>query len=169
MRAADLARVARLEVELFGRGAWSRASLAEELAGPSRWYLVASELSTPPAGPTVPEPVGPVVTASCAPIAGVVVGYAGLWFDGVDAQVLTLAVAAERQGRGIGRRLLTALVDHARELAADRVLLEVRVDNEPALRLYESMGFRTIGRRRGYYQPENVDAWTMTLDLAGAG
>jgi ribosomal-protein-alanine N-acetyltransferase len=61
--------------------------------------------------------------------------------------------------------LLDALVDHARSRRADAVLLEVRVDNGPALALYERSGFVRMGRRRGYYQPENVDAWTMRLDL----
>ncbi len=55
----------------------------------------------------------------------------------------------------------------ARELGAQRVLLEVRVDNDPAIHLYESSGFRRLGRRRGYYQPGNVDAWTMLLVLEG--
>ena len=141
----DLPAVERLERELFGPAAWSPAMLAEELHGPERTYLAAVE-RTPPGGTTL-------------------VGYAGLWFDGADAQVMTIGVAATRQGRGIGGRLLAALIDRARHLHADSVLLEVRVDNEPALALYRRFGFVTLGRRRGYYQPENADAWTMRLDL----
>ena len=64
--------------------------------------------------------------------------------------------------------LLTALVGHAREVGAAEVLLEVRVDNAPAIHLYESSGFRMLGRRRAYYQPGNIDAWTMRLPLEGA-
>ncbi len=144
----DLPVLTRLERELFGPGAWSTAMLTEELTGPDRWYVAAVERS----------PLG----------AATVVGYAGLWFDGDDAQVMTIGVAAARQGRGVGGRLLGALVERARELGAASVLLEVRVDNEPALALYRRFGFVTLGRRRGYYQPENADAWTMRLDLRAA-
>jgi len=131
-----------LEKQLFGAAAWSTDSLAQEVVGPGRWYVGAQ--------------YG----------AGPLVGYAGLWFDGVDAQVMTIGTAAAHQGTGVGRALLDALVARARELGAPSVLLEVRVDNEPALRLYEAVGFEKLGMRRGYYQPENKDAWTMRLDLA---
>lgn len=139
--AADLDVLERLERELFGAGAWSRAALAEELVGPGRWYV----------GATAPD--------------GTLIGYAGLWFDGYDAQVMTIGTDPAHQRRGVGRRLLVALVDRARELGAEAVLLEVRVDNAPAIALYTSLGFATMGRRRGYYQPEDVDAWTMRLAL----
>ncbi|CAM5782767.1 ribosomal protein S18-alanine N-acetyltransferase [Cellulomonas persica] len=131
-----------LEKELFGAAAWSTESLAQEVVGPGRWYVGAQY------------------------DAGPLVGYAGLWFDGLDAQVMTIGTAAAYQGRGVGRALLDALLDRARELGATSVLLEVRVDNEPALRLYQGVGFTRLGLRRGYYQPENKDAWTMRLDLA---
>jgi ribosomal-protein-alanine N-acetyltransferase len=143
----DLPRVAELERELFGASAWSPAMLAEELGGPGRHY-VAAVTSSGPAD---------------------LIGYAGLWFDGDDAQVMTIGVAGAHQGSGVGGQLMAALVDRARELGARSVLLEVRVDNEPALALYERFGFVRMGRRRGYYQPENADAWTMRLDLTDAG
>lgn len=139
---ADLDDLEAMEQALFGAGAWSRASLAEELDGPGRWYVGAEDAGT-----------------------GELVGYAGLWFDGWDAQVMTIGTRPDAQGRGVGRALLEALLGRARELRAGDVLLEVRVDNEPALRLYERAGFERFGRRRGYYQPENVDAWTMRLHL----
>lgn len=132
-----------LEKQLFGPGAWSRQGLADEIVGPGRWY-VGAELDRQ------------------------LVGYAGLWFDGHDAQVMTVGTAQAHQGRGIGRLLLDALVERARSLGAEVLLLEVRVDNEPALRLYAAAGFEQLGRRRGYYQPENVDAWTMRLPLQQA-
>lgn len=136
--AADLDALEVMERALFGAGAWSRAALAEELAGPGRWYVGAQDRAS-----------------------GELVGYAGLWFDGNDGQVMTIGTRPDAQGHGIGRLLVDALLDHARELGAGDLLLEVRVDNEPALRLYERAGFERFGRRKGYYQPENVDAWTM--------
>jgi len=143
LTAADLPALELLERELFGAGAWSAAMLAEELVGPGRWYVGVD-------------------------VDGILAGYAGLWFDGHDAQVMTIGTATAQQGRGLGGVMLDALVSRARELGAASVLLEVRVDNDPALRLYERGGFVRLGRRRGYYQPENKDAWTMRLDLAAA-
>jgi len=138
---ADLPALERMERELFGAGAWSRAMLAEELDGPGRWYVGVED-------------------------AGALVGYAGLWFDGDDAQVMTIGTDRAHQGRGLGRVMLDALVAQARTWRAASLLLEVRVDNEPALRLYRGAGFEQLGLRKGYYQPENVDAWTMRLPLA---
>lgn len=144
LTAADLPDLVVLEQQLFGAGAWSAAMLAEELDGPGRWY------------------VGAEVDGVADPR---LVGYAGLWFDGADAQIMTVGVALDEQGGGIGSHLMSALIGRARELGAGAVLLEVRVDNAPALALYDRFGFERMGRRRGYYQPENVDAWTMRLPL----
>ena len=63
--------------------------------------------------------------------------------------------------RGIGRRLLEALLDEAAQRGARQVLLEVAVDNAPAQKLYAQYGFEAVGIRRGYYQPSNTDALVM--------
>ncbi|PFG33974.1 ribosomal protein S18-alanine N-acetyltransferase [Sanguibacter antarcticus] len=151
LRAADLDRVAVLEVELFGRSAWSYGMLAEELGALGRWYITAE---------AVPEDrVG----------AGDVVGYAGLWFDGELSQIMTIGVSTASQGSGVGSRLLEALVVRSRELGAQGVLLEVAVTNGPAIAMYEKFGFERLGVRKRYYQPEDVDAYTMRLDLPHGG
>ena len=140
--ATDLDQLDRLERQLFDAAAWSRQSFAEEIEADGRWYLGAERAAD-----------------------GALIGYAGLWYDGYDAQVMTIAVDGAHQGHGLGRRLLTELVEHAREVGAGQVLLEVRVDNAPAIHLYESLGFVMLGRRRAYYQPGNIDAFTMRLPL----
>ncbi|MDT0166128.1 ribosomal protein S18-alanine N-acetyltransferase [Actinotalea sp. AC32] len=137
---ADLPRLVELERVLFGASAWTLGMLTEELDAPGRAY----------AG----------VDAD-----GVLVGYAGLWFDGDVAQVMTIGVDPVAQRRGIGTALLVWVVQTARDLGASSVLLEVRVDNDPAITLYERHGFEVLGRRRRYYQPEDVDAFTMRLAL----
>ncbi|MDQ1719074.1 MAG: [ribosomal protein S18]-alanine N-acetyltransferase, partial [Pseudonocardiales bacterium] len=58
-----------------------------------------------------------------------------------------------------------ALVAEARRRKAEEVLLEVRIDNEPARFLYEGEGFEVLGTRRGYYEQGRVDALTMRLAL----
>jgi len=68
-----------------------------------------------------------------------------------EAHVLNVCVRPDRQGRGLGRRILDRLLRLAREHAADTAFLEVRASNTVAQRLYESAGFNEIGLRRNYY------------------
>lgn len=139
MTGADIPAVAGLENALFGAEAWSPDILARELsaAADSTYYLVADD-------------------------DGVVAGYAGLLVPGGgQADVLTLGVAADRWGEGIGRALLDALLAEADRRRCTEVFLEVRVDNHRAQRLYQQNGFEPIGVRRGYYQPSGADAVVM--------
>ncbi len=142
MTTADMGAVLKLERELFGEEAWSRAMLAGELAQQpkSRHYLVADD-------------------------GGVVAGYAGLLAAGTQGDVLTLAVAGDRWGRGTGSALLAALLAEAARRGCTEVFLEVRTDNARAQQLYRRYGFTQIGIRRGYYQPSGTDALVMRKDI----
>ncbi|MGP7959793.1 ribosomal protein S18-alanine N-acetyltransferase [Sanguibacter sp. A247] len=142
---ADITRVAALEVELFGPSAWTMGMLTEELRGRGRWYIAAQ-----PDGEGVPAPL---------------VGYAGLWFDGDSCHLMTIGIDPRVAGRGLGGAMLDALIERAREIDAISLILEVAVDNERAIAMYASRGFETIGVRKRYYQPEDVDAYTMQLPL----
>lgn len=68
-----------------------------------------------------------------------------------ESHILNLCVRANGRGRGLGRALLSHLLEVAREHRADTALLEVRPTNRPALGLYLAMGFNEVGVRRGYY------------------
>lgn len=143
MRWWDIDTVLELEKDLFPEDAWSRGMFWSELAhsrGPeaTRRYVVAE------AGDRI-------------------VGYAGLAASGDLADVQTIAVARDHQGTGLGGRLLTDLLRAATTFECAEVMLECRVDNVSAQKLYERFGFEPIGFRRGYYQPGNVDALVMRL------
>lgn len=99
-----------------------------------------------------------------APETGEPVGYAVMWFRATGAQLGNLAVAPERRGRGIGRRLVRRALVAARDSDARHLILEVRESNEAALALYRSMGFRVLGRRRDYYRSPSEDAIVMGVD-----
>ncbi|MBK1783976.1 ribosomal protein S18-alanine N-acetyltransferase [Prauserella cavernicola] len=92
-------------------------------------------------------------------------GYAGLATMGTpgdwETAVHTIGVLPQRQGEGIGTALLEALLERADQLDAP-VFLEVRTDNDSAIRLYERHGFSRVGLRKRYYQPSGADAYTMT-------
>ncbi|MER8184005.1 ribosomal protein S18-alanine N-acetyltransferase [Kitasatospora sp. NPDC094015] len=144
MRWWDIEPVMALELRLFPEDAWSPAMYWSELAdahpGGTRHYTVATAAD------------------------GSVVGYAGLMAVGVEGDVQTIAVAPGHQGAGLGAVLLTDLVEESARRGCTELLLEVRVDNLRAQRLYERFGFQPVGVRRGYYQPANVDALVMRLD-----
>lgn len=91
------------------------------------------------------------------------IGYAGLATTGDQADIQTIAVARDHWGTGLGSTLLTELLTAASEFECAEVMLECRVDNVRAQKLYERFGFAPIGFRRGYYQPGNVDALVMRL------
>ncbi|MFV0254514.1 MAG: ribosomal protein S18-alanine N-acetyltransferase [Beutenbergiaceae bacterium] len=137
LTADDLDRVLALEGELFSADAWTRGMLTDELAAPGRRYLVAE-------------------------LAGDVVGYAGVLL-GPESHIMTIAVALSQQRRGIGRALMTGLMQAIREAGSDSVVLEVRADDEGPQHLYAEFGFVPLGIRRGYYR--GADALVMGVEI----
>jgi len=141
---ADLDGIMALEHASFPTDAWSAAMMREELASPHGWYVVVEE-------------------------AGRLIGYAGLRAvrGARDADIQTITISEAARGRGRGRALLTALLEEAGRREVHDVFLEVRADNPVAQALYASEGFIEVGRRPRYYQPDDVDAIVMQLDLRG--
>lgn len=93
------------------------------------------------------------------------IGYAGMWLVFDEAHVTNIAVHPKQRGRGWGERLLRHLMSVARAYGASAMTLEVRVSNAIALRLYEKLGFKITGRRKGYYQDNGEDAYVMWASL----
>jgi ribosomal-protein-alanine N-acetyltransferase len=183
MLPSDLEAVIALEHELFPEDAWSPEMFADEVSQPAetRLYLVAergpvgrgADAETGAAGLEILRPGGGLACQAAG-----LAGYAGMMFvpqvlrpsgrsirGGGSADVLTIAVAGDCWGQGIGSALLEALVGEARRRGCAEVFLEVREDNPRARGLYLRRGFTEIGVRRGYYQPANVDAIVMRKDL----
>lgn len=140
----DCARCAELEALLFaGDDPWPEVAFARELAAGHNRYVAAR-------------------------VEGTLVGYAGIARLGrvapFEYEIHTIGVDPAYQRHGIGRAMMTRLLD---EVGPDGVVyLEVRTDNEPALELYRSLGFETIGVRKRYYRASGADAYTMRRDPA---
>lgn len=100
-------------------------------------------------------------------VAGRVIGYAGIWVMVDEAHVTTFAVDPAWRRRGVGERLLIAVLDLAIERGAREATLEVRLSNLAARRLYEKYGFRPVGIRPRYYSDDNEDALIMTTEPLG--
>lgn len=100
-------------------------------------------------------------------VGGELVGYFLLMIAVDEAHLLTIGVAVKRQGLGFGARMLRQAMSVARRGGAGSLLLEVRPSNAKALALYENLGFRQIGRRKGYYPAEGgrEDALVLTRAL----
>ena len=96
---------------------------------------------------------------------GRVVGYICLWEVADELHVTNVAVHPEARRHGIGRSLLESVFERARASVARIVLLEVRPSNAEALALYESFGFRVVGRRQGYYYDTGEDALVMEATI----
>ena len=92
------------------------------------------------------------------------VGFAGLWIMVDDTHVTTFAVDPRWRRRGVGERMLLALLDLAVARRAREATLEVRLSNLPARKLYEKHGFRPVGIRVRYYSDNGEDALIMTTE-----
>ena len=93
-----------------------------------------------------------------------VVGFAGLWVMVDEAHVTTFAVDPRFRRRGVGERILLALLELSVERHAREATLEVRLSNLPARKLYEKYGFRPVGIRPRYYSDNGEDALIMTTE-----
>ncbi|WP_295625627.1 ribosomal protein S18-alanine N-acetyltransferase [uncultured Corynebacterium sp.] len=145
---------AALEAEIFaGDDPWPESAFASELANPANLYL------------------GLVEPGAGGPGSGDrVLAYGGLTRlgppDHPEYEIHTIAVDPVLRGRGLGRRLLEQLLAAA-DAAPGPVFLEVRTDNEPAIALYRSHGFDTVGIRKRYYRQSGADAYTMARPAPG--
>jgi ribosomal-protein-alanine N-acetyltransferase len=142
MTAGDLAVVLAIEQRSFPTP-WSRASFEKELG--TRWarLTVAEELH---------------VTG------GRLVGYTCTWRVVDEVELLNAAVHPACRGRGVGRALVSRVIDAASAEGVRTVTLEVRAGNQVARRLYADLGFRNVRVRRGYYGP-GQDAMVMERRL----
>lgn len=96
----------------------------------------------------------------------VIIGHAGFWLIAGEAHVVTIAVAPDERGRGLGQLLLLNLLTLVCNAAPSRVTLEVRAGNLAAQDLYLKHRFVTVGCRARYYRDTGEDAIVMEIDLA---
>ena len=140
MTADHLDEVAELERICFSTP-WSRNMLAEELDNALSAFLVALDES------------------------GKVVGYAGLQVVLDEGYITNVAVRPECRRQGIAGKLLQVFLDFAQGNHLAFLTLEVRASNYDDIALYGSRGFRSVGRRKNYYEHPKEDAIIMTKEF----
>lgn len=98
---------------------------------------------------------------------GRLIGYSLAEIQGEEAELVSIAVAPGERRQGVGEALLLATVRRLRRAGCATCRLSVRTTNTGAIRLYEKLGFRPVGRIRNYYA-DGADAIRMKKDLAPA-
>jgi ribosomal-protein-alanine N-acetyltransferase len=142
MNHSDLARVLEIEVDLFPVDAWSEDLFLGELAEAS----ISRDVSV-------------------AILDSEIVGYASFRYVGKQGDVNTVAVASDQQGKGIGTALMDWLESQAVLRNVREIFLEVRSDNEAAIKMYVTRGYERIDIRRNYYG-NTIDANIMRKRVA---
>lgn len=135
MQEEDVAAVAALEAQIFPMP-WSAGGFADTLPREDVLFLVAYEQDE-------------------------LLGYVGIYCTLDEGEITNVAVAPAARRRGIARALLTELKQQLACRNVARIVLEVRVSNEPAIRLYEQMGFSVLGVRKNFYEKPTEDAYIM--------
>lgn len=135
MTADDAEAVAALEKEIFAMP-WSREDFWRETRNELASYVV-GELD------------------------GKVIAYAGAWVSFDQAEVMNVAVDPKFRAQGIGTLLFGELINVVKARGAKSITLEVRPSNTAAIKLYESFGLKSVGRRKGYYLDNGEDALIM--------
>ncbi len=143
MKKEDLDQVMAIEQVSFSMP-WSRNLFLSEFRSPSVSRLLVA---------LVPD--APMRT---------IAGYLVFWLVAGEMHILDLATAPGSRQQGIARRLVLAGLRHGYSKEARRAFLEVRASNEPAHKLYSSLGFTATFIRRDYYDDPIEDAVVMTLE-----
>ena len=125
MKQAHVAQIAELEKLCFA-DPWSEKSIASELGNIWSYWVVALDGER-------------------------VVGYIGSQSSADETDVMNVAVHPDYRRRGIAESLIEVLIRELKNRGSHALMLEVRDSNEPAIALYEKLGFQQVGLRKNYY------------------
>ncbi|MBP1756266.1 MAG: hypothetical protein H6Q59_2664 [Firmicutes bacterium] len=138
MTEADLEQVCAIENETFS-DPWSKDDFRNSLLDDKNDYLVVD-------------------------IDGTIAGYCGFWGVMDEGDIFNVAVKKEYRRQHIGADMMKALIEKGRARGIASFTLEVRYSNEPAIRLYEDLGFQRAGIRKDFYSKPKEDAVIMWLN-----
>lgn len=82
-----------------------------------------------------------------------------------EIEIINIATRPELRRKGLAAALLQTVISEGKSQGAERILLEVRRSNDPAIILYRKFGFAPVGIRRGYYHDTGEDALVLELSL----
>ncbi|MDD2970041.1 MAG: ribosomal protein S18-alanine N-acetyltransferase [Lachnospiraceae bacterium] len=135
MKDTDVKEVALIEEKVFSMP-WSEEAFLEMIRCPDAYYVVAEE-------------------------DGQILGCSGVRNILGEGEITNVVVKEEFQDRGIGKKMLLALLDVGTDAGVEAFILEVRKSNEKAIHLYESLGFVVEGIRKNFYEKPMEDGLIM--------
>ncbi len=135
MEPQDISQVADIESKSFSMP-WSEEGFLDALGYDDNILLVATEAEK-------------------------IVGYVCVYVSFDEGELTNIAVEPDCRGQGIGFELMDAVKTEAMNSSVSRIVLEVRVSNNPAITLYEKCGFTNIGIRKNFYEQPREDAYIM--------
>ncbi len=135
MKAADVEAASRIESEAFSMP-WSARDFLEMVEADYAHYYVAE-------------------------LDGELAGCCGIRNIAGEGEITNVVIAARHRKKGIGRKMMEYMLERAKENGMGDLTLEVRVSNQPAISLYESLGFKGEGVRPGFYDKPKEDALIM--------
>ena len=137
MTASDVSVLAEIERANFSRP-WSEESLLKELGNDNSIFI----------------------TAECE---GNIAGYGGMYLIGTEGDITNIVVSSLYRQRGVASAIISSIIDNAKKHGITEITLEVRESNKAAVQLYEKYGFRSVGKRPGFYDFPKEDALIMWL------
>ena len=138
MEKSDIDSVFEIEKVSYGEHHWSKDAFYNEIENKISYYLTAKDLENKE-----------------------IVGYLGSWMIVDECHVTNVAVDLNYRRKKIAEQLLITLIEECYKKLIKYITLEVRVSNEPAIKLYEKFGFKSVGVRKKYYQDNDEDALIM--------
>ena len=138
MSFADIPSAVEIETQCFSLP-WSEKSFQDSLTREDTLFLVCEEQ-------------------------GGITGYIGMYISFDEGSITNVAVSPNHRQKGYGEALVVAAKEKAREKQVERIFLEVRVSNIPAIALYEKMGFVNLGIRKNFYEHPQEDAYIMSCE-----
>ena len=138
VRLDDINEMLKIEKKSF-HSHWNRQTFIDELSSDNGHYVAVRD-------------------------GGRILGYSGFRYVLDEGHITTLAVAPRSRKKGVGTRLIERLLEDAAAKGLKKLYLEVRQSNIAAQKIYKKLGFKTIDRRREYYQHPGEDALVMQND-----
>ena len=99
---------------------------------------------------------------------GNISAYGGVIVAAGEAQILNIATHENFRRQGLGRLVVKSILEYSEALGAEYITLEVRENNLPAIRLYESLGFFEVGKIKDYYVSPKENALILKKDLSAS-
>ena len=109
---------------------WSPEVLKSEITGENKRYIVAK-------------------------LENKIIGFCGIMINFDEIEIMNIVVKKSYRGKGIGKALLNEIIKKSQDVNCKNIFLEVNEKNIPAIKMYESAGFKQVGRRRRYYNSKD--------------